>query len=332
MTSILDRWNNLHIPPENIQGFELETGSGLWLAVDSTGRRCVVLCDNTTTTIGTVLFETKGVSASIEELQMSHGPAAKWIVVVCRDSRYWEPFLAFAESLQEELDTRSQDHVALTLRVLRTWRWLWTSDTAELTEDRALGLIGELWFLLRWAGISESLDTWLGPEGNLHDFAGKGVSVEVKTSRSTALKGPVHQIASLQQLTPLENGSLYLFSLVISADEAAGNSLGKLVTTGLNILQDDPSRQDQFLQKLAQAGWVSYFNHQPGFSFRIVSEQLYKIDDTFPALTLKSFSNGIPDTVTSVNYALDMSGCTNNLVASSVESGKIYVKDLIRVD
>ncbi|MCO4273836.1 PD-(D/E)XK motif protein [Pseudarthrobacter sp. HLT3-5] len=332
MTDVDERWGQLLVPTDAHQGFELDPGTGIWLSLDSEGRRCVLLRNDTTRPNGDVFFETKGVEASIEELQLTGHPTSSFIVVACRDYRFWEPFLAFAESIREERSQTSEDNVGLTLRVLRKWQWLWKVNPSDLNADSALGLIGELWFLIRWADISRSLEAWCGPTGNVHDFVGQGVSVEVKTSRSSAIRGPVHRINSLQQLAPLENGALYLFSLVITPDNAAGNTLGKLVSIGLDKLERDPARQDLFLSKLSQIGWAAAVSKEFDFPFRIVSEQLYHVNASFPALSLASFPNGLPSAVTAVGYTLDMSECTEWRVAASAEEGRSLLEGLTSVD
>jgi hypothetical protein len=332
MTDLEERWSQLLIPADAHQGFEVDPGAGVWLSLDGEGRRCVLLRNDTTRPTGEVFFETKGVSASIEDLQLTGHPVSSFVVVACRDHRYWEPFLAFAESIREERQETSEDNVALTLRVLRTWQWLWKVDPSDLTRDTALGLIGELWFLIRWADISRSLEAWCGPLKKVHDFAGHGVSVEVKTSQSTAMKGPVHRISSLQQLAPLEYGNLYLFSLVVAPDNAAGNTLSNLVTIGLDKLNRDPYRREEFLRKLSLVGWGASLNKEFDFPFRIVSEQLYLVNESFPALNPASFPNGIPPAVTGIGYSLDLSSCAEWVVSKTAEDGRSLLEGLNVVD
>jgi hypothetical protein len=328
MNDLDERWSRLQVPSAALHGFELKPGSGVWLSLDKEGRRCVLLRNDSDKPSGTLLFETKGVAASIEVLELADHLTSPWIVVVCRDYRYWEPFLAFADSLHEEMKGKQEDNVSLTLRVLRTWRWLWATDPDGLTRESAVGLVGELWFLIRWAGIGGALDAWCGPEGSLHDFVGHEVSVEVKASQSAAVNGPTHRITGLQQLTPLRTGKLYLFSVVIAPDNTAGNTLSKLVDIGLAALQNDPARREQFLQKLSSVGWAAPLSKQFDLPFRVVSEQLYEVGDTFPALTLGSFPNGMPAAVTAVSYALDMSHCQDWRVAQSAEEGRMYLEGL----
>ena len=328
MNDAEEQWGSLQVPTAALHGFQADSESGIWLSLNNEGHRCVLLRNDTSKPSGTLLFETKGVVASIEDLEVADQPVNPWIVIVCRDQRYWEPFSAFADSLHEEMTGKGEDNVSLTLRVLRTWRWLWATDPEVLTRESALGLIGELWFLIRWAGITGTLDTWSGPEGSLHDFVGHEVSVEVKASQSTTLNGPTHRIGGIQQLTPLETGSLYLFSIVIAPDNSAGNTLSKLVNIGLAALHNDPARREQFLQKLSKVGWATSLSKQFDLPFRVVSEELYKVTATFPALTRASFPDRIPGAVTAVSYALDMSFCQDWRVAGSAEEGRKYLKGL----
>lgn len=318
-------WSSIETPTAALQGTEVRPGCGVWLSVDSGGQRCVLLENDTTKAVKTSLFETKGVSASVEDLAIADKPVSSWIVVVCRDSRYWEPFLAFAKSLDQELAGKNEDNVTIVLRVLQRWRWLWSVDPTRLTHEMVIGLVGELWFLLRWAGISKALSSWTGPEGHLHDFAGGGLAVEVKTAQSSGLKGPVHKISNLQQLATPANGKLYLFSLTVAPDQSAGNSLSKLVDVGLKALENDPYQQDLFRKKLANAGLAGPVTKEHDFSFRVLSEQIFDIDATFPALTESSFKNGIPPAVTAVSYELDLSACSDwQLSVTSAERETLF--------
>lgn len=332
LTDIEERWKQLLVPTDAHQGFEIDPASGVWLSLDSEGRRCVLLRNDTSRPKGSIFFETKGVVAFVDDLQLAEQSTSSFIVVACRDYRYWEPFLAFAESVREERRESSEDNVALTLRVLRTWQWLWKMDPSNLSREAAIGLIGELWFLIRWADIQRSLETWCGPEGNVHDFVGCGVSIEVKTSQSSSTRSPVHRISSLQQLTPPQNGSLYLFSIVIAPDKTAGNTLSKLVAIGLDKLDGEPYRREMFLEKLSQVGWAAPLSKQFDFSFRVVSEQLHRVDESFPALTASSFINEIPSEVTGISYSLDLSACAEWRVAASAEEGQSFLEGLILVD
>lgn len=332
MSDLERRWGGLPIPAAALHGFELHEGSGIWLSLNSDGCRCILLRNDTVKPSGTALFETKGVTASIEELQVAASPVTSWIVVLCRDSKYWEPFQAFAESLHDELTKKTTDNVAITMKVLRTWRWLWEADQSSLTKDGALGLIGELWFLLRWAGISEALPTWLGPEGSLHDFVGQGVVVEVKASQSPNRKGPTHKISSLQQLTPVEGKTLYLFSLSIVPDPGAGNSLNRLVQLGMDALADDLHQQEVFRSKLSRVGWVNSKTNELDFPFRVSAEQLYVVDASFPSLREESFVDGIPFAVGTITYDLDLSVCSDWRLATAAEEGNRLLGGLVPSD
>jgi hypothetical protein len=328
MNDVETQWSNLRVPTAALHGFQIRSDSGIWLSLNNEGHRCVLVRNDTSKPAGTVLFETKGVAASIEDLELADNPASPWILVVCRDQRYWEPFSAFADALHEEIRGNREDNVSLTLRVLRTWKWLWTTDPEMLTHESAVGLIGELWFLIRWAGITRALDAWSGPEGSIHDFAGHEVSVEVKATQSAALSGPTHHIGSIHQLMPPETGSLYLFSMVITPDNSAGNSLKRLVDIGLASLHDDPARREQFLRKLSKIGWASSLSKQFDFPFRVLREQLYEVNASFPALTQASFPNGLPSAVSAVTYSLDMTSCDAWSVAQTAEEGRRYVEGL----
>jgi hypothetical protein len=155
------------------------------------------------------------------------------------------------------------------------------------------------------------------------------VSVEVKASQSSALRGPIHRISNLKQLAVPAQAKLYLFSFVVTPDPSAGNTLSKLVEIGLQALDNDPYQRDVFLQKLSQVGWASPISKELDFPFRVVSEHLYEINDSFPALTEGSFLDGIPAAVSAISYDLDVSACQAWRVAVTPSEGKKLLVGLI---
>ena len=105
-----------------------------------------------------------------------------------------------------------------------------------------VGLFGELWFLVQWAGPSAgSVQAWEASDGARHDFQWPQYSVEVKaTSRS----GPiVHSIQISNSWRTLRTGDLYLYSLRVARDALAANTVTSLVRSLVNAGTDQSSRR-----------------------------------------------------------------------------------------
>ncbi|MBO9712473.1 PD-(D/E)XK motif protein [Sphingomonas sp.] len=134
-------------------------------------------------------------------------------------------------------------------------RWQALLDTAALlTEERRLGLLGELWFLARLMEVrgSEALAAWTGPLGQSHDFRWGPTEFEVK---ATAAARRVHMINGLRQLEPSQDCSLFLVSLRFVAAGAGGETLPEAVDRIAASLESDA--RDRFLRTLETIGYRS---------------------------------------------------------------------------
>jgi len=205
------------------------------------------------------------------------------------------------------------------VRCLERWRSFWAVDQTALSREQALGLFGELWFLYRWMGPVSltSLSRWQGPLGARHDFQWPAASVEIKTSASHTGASPVHFVGGLDQLDNPETGQLYLFSLHAADDNLAANSLPVLVERISSDTASNPEASSMFWERLAKAGYNPAESGRYGRPLRILSEELYLIDDSFPRLTRATFQEGLPSAIGDVSYHLSMNACAQWRVASA---------------
>ena len=202
---------------------------------------------------------------------------------------------------------------------LNAWRWFWGAEPAHLSATDAVGLFGELWFLIQWAGVSAgSVRAWHASDGARHDFQWPRYSAEVKaTSRS----GPiVHTIQSLEQLEDAENGTLYLYSLRVARDALASNTVSSLAEIAVNAVSDQPEIRGDLLRKLARRGYTPVERDQAVIPYRVIEQGLYHVTEGFPRLTRGSFSGGLPPGIGQVSYQLQMASCHEWLIGTSADS------------
>ena len=159
-------------------------------------------------------------------------------------------------------------------------------------------------------------------EAARHDFQWPIASVEVKTTASRAAGDPIHQIASLDQLADPEQGQLYLFSLQLCDDALAVNTLHTLVKGITASLQNDFAALSALNEKLAARGYTPADRQAASRSLRVIGERLYRVGEGFPRLVRATFQpTGLPSGVVDVGYAIDLSACSQWLVATSPADG-----------
>lgn len=254
---------------------------------------------------------TRGLEVTTDDLRIGDAPVRRYIRLACQNPSHHATFAALCSSIISGVLRDPADPKAAVVRCLDRWRSFWMVDQAGLTREQALGLFGELWFLYRWSGPLSvaTIDRWQGPLGARHDFQWPVASIESKASASAAGAGPTHFIASLEQLEDAEAGQLYLFSLHVAEDRLAANSLPLLVERITAGLTSDGDALSLFSDRLARAGYNPADAGRYARPFRVLSEELYRVDGAFPRLTRGSFSGGLPSGIGEVSYSLSMDVC-----------------------
>jgi hypothetical protein len=210
--------------------------------------------------------------------------------------------------------------VSAVVAALDRWQWFWGVEADRLSEQDALGLFAELWFLHRWeGGGGAAVDAWTASAGSRHDFQWTARSVEVKATGRRADGAVVHRIQHLDQLADPEQGTLFLFSVRVVRDELARNTLPDLVDRVTDGLRGDGPAKELFARKLGERGYSPAFRRLHETPYRILGEHMYSVRPGFPRLTLDSFASGLPEGIGDVSYVLDMAACGEWLVATRPE-------------
>jgi hypothetical protein len=305
------RWRELPVPASMMQleAREVAAGSGVWVARDHSNRQHLLVRVPDGVTLD--VTGTHGLSVSVARHRIPDQADAAYIDLVCLDEAVAATFAAVAADIAEEAVQADPDaRRSQVITALNEWRWFWGVDPTRLSATDAIGLFGELWFFIRWAGVSaDSVQAWDASNGARHDFQWAAYSVEVKaTSRSGAV---VHTIQHLEQLDDAETGDLYLYSLRVARDALSANTLNSLVEVAAAALSGQPEARAELLTKLGQRGYTPVGRDQSAVPYRVVEEGLYRVTDEFPRLIRASFPGGLPNGITSVSYQLDMNACTD---------------------
>jgi hypothetical protein len=317
----LDRaWQSLATPDDahHLEAAPISADDA-WVAIDHEGQRHLLLrVPDGTEAPPTV---TRGLRVTVARHQVKGGEPADYLDLVCLSDELAVTFTAVAADIGAEAGTaRPELRVGAVVSALARWQWFWGVESDRLSEQDALGLFAELWFLHRWeGGGGAAVDAWTASTGSRHDFQWPERSVEVKAIGRRADGAVVHRIQHLDQLADPEQGDLYLFSLRVVRDELAHNTLPGIVDRVIESLQDDAPAKEDFARKLGQRGYSPAFRRHHETPYRILGEHMYSVGPGFPRLTLGSFPSGLPAGIGNVSYVLDMAACDNWLVATLPE-------------
>lgn len=216
-------------------------------------------------------------------------------------------FGELCEDVVSELDGMEKKPIKALYQVVDRWRLLFERAAGVLSDEAAAGLFGELTVLERLlAHDPSSHRSWRGPLKASHDFVGSLRDIEVKTTTQPETR--IIAVHGLEQLDVVSDRSLLLawFRLQDSSLPGSGSSLLDLTRAVLALADDEPA----VIALLGEAGYV------PGAvaandrrRYEIADERWYDVDTQFPRLTRGVLdAGGVPETVTSVNYSIDLTG------------------------
>lgn len=192
---------------------------------------------------------------------------------------------------------------------LAHWRALLQTSTL-LSDEKQLGLAGELWLLerlIRHFG-SAGLNAWVGPGRQSHDFRLGSTEFEVKATTGARR---LHMINGLHQLTSTIDANLYLVSLRFSDAGSGGETLGETVGRITSLVT--PDDRQRLGEKLTAAGFhranAIHYSRRRRLADR---PRLIPVTGGVPRLTADALaalpasfaSNGISD----VTYRIDVEG------------------------
>lgn len=318
MTDTEAVWNQLQVPGDlSYSARPHPTEQRLWLAVDNQDHRHLLISVGSGAP-GHTLLRVRGLSAVVTTLAVAGSAATLWVDVHCEEPTFNGTFATVLDDLVEALEG-SSDTLATVEEALLARRWFWGTGR-RLSDEAALGLFGELWFLDRWIEGAD-VRVWHGPAGHRHDFAVAELSVEVKASAVRRDGANHHRITHLDQLADPASGRLLLFSLQVVRDPNAGNSLPRLIQRVESRYAKSAVQSQMLRQRLSQAGWSNPQAHDLATTYRVTTEELYLVEGAFPRLTRASFPGGPPTGVDEITYSLDLAACADWRIATSPQEG-----------
>jgi hypothetical protein len=243
-----------------------------------------------------------------------HGPSGRALYI---DLVLAAPALAkvFAELCQQILSriSNGRNPVESVSSTIGDFRALLADPASQVVTDASVaGLIGELLFLRKITRVdNQSVESWVGPMGQRHDFRTRLGAVEVKTSlRKAATHIHVHGI---EQLTPPSDAALWLAHFRIERTSSGRLSVAALYDDVVSMGGDGKL----LASRLVSIGCLD--PHSPawnGSAYELESFELYEVQDGFPKLDESSFANSaLPAGVSDLIYQVDLSTASDFLLS-----------------
>lgn len=254
----------------------------------------------------------KGIEIKNVEAEINGGTKRSWLAILCRDDSrdFQEPFLGLALEILNLIDKAEslESPVPLISATLNRWHLFWSHLSGEVKEEWIKGLWGELYlldFLIANYGVS-SVICWMGPEGLDHDFQNAGTAIEVKTTERLPFSLKVN---SINQLDNSLFKNLFLAVCLVMNDDR-GYSITELSKRITVKLSHDLDALEIFWRKMATVGYRPFHEEKYNqYLYRLIDNIVwYRIDDSFPKITSKSFSNELDRRLGDVKYRVDLSG------------------------
>lgn len=322
MTLADDLWSGLE-PPEGNDRFRARRPGDLpeavpaRVALDHQGRRHLLI-EVPSGTANVPRPRTRGLQVTLESLQTADGAVADHLDLACTEPAAATQFASVAAEVLAELAGDPGAPRETVARVLERWSWFWGVPSQGLSGEEVIGLFAELWFLERWIGpvTVDRLRAWTGPGGDRHDFKWPKISVEVKATRAPGQGTSSHRIANLDQLDDPEFGDLRLFSLRVTPDPIATHTLPGIVDRINGALTGDLQAVALWNERLGRAGYSPAHAERYREGFRIVAQELYRVDENFPRLIRSTFAAGVPIGVDDISYTVNLAACADHRLAA----------------
>ncbi|HYF87129.1 PD-(D/E)XK motif protein [Azospirillum sp.] len=230
-------------------------------------------------------------------------------------------FSPFCREVADAIVVECREPWAAVAATVRNWQSAWRPLRPAMDKTVQVGLFGEL-LVLRSLMIPvlgpAAVDQWSGPDSERHDFVGRRLHLEVKTTR----KGrPEHEISRLDQLRVPEGRQLLFVSVQLEQSAGGGETLATQLDSTVGVLRADAAALDTFMMKMVDMGWSEEMrNSGELLRFFVRGASVYAVDNDFPRLP-DDFAP--PSGVVSVKYTIDLA----NLPELDFDEATALVRD-----
>jgi hypothetical protein len=234
--------------------------------------------------------------------------------VMMADEDAVDVFGIFASDLASALSvagTTMEARMSLLMGKIALWKRFFKKNTAPLSEEEVRGLIGEIEILSRMItayGVDAALETWKGPDGELHDFRYDAFRIEVKTWFNES--APRIFISDPSQIVIDAAWPVFIAAVQLAKDDVAGLTLPERIAT---VLKGMTAPQKSIIEVLlADVGYLSVHAELYSKRYTVADSVFYHIRDDFPLIDPTTLPGG----VTNLKYALEL-GALSPFISSS---------------
>ena len=216
-------------------------------------------------------------------------------------------FGAFLDELLKSIEEGKGLLLEEIKNLLEKWKNMLSLDTEKLMSLASIiGLFGELLlldYLVNGKKIA-TLDNWVGPNGNRHDFEFLQNSIEVKST--TVKNGNDIHLNGVTQLESYPGKTVTILRIKLEI-EPNGVSLPQLIK---KIMQANSINLERFQEKLLKVGYQSdKEDHYRKLCFQPIEFQIIPVDSKFPRITAKSLLDIDPAArIKDVEYVVNVTG------------------------
>ena len=325
MTDRNDPWKDIQPPDQTAEAsarrVDLSLPWGLFWAVDADRNCLLILRHGKENRKSSRLPNLRGLRIDVHPLDEE----TDHLIIRLVDREQREIFHRLCLDIIEATSLAATEQQAIQYFLTRTWRWhrlLMGAPDGRLSDEEQKGLIGELGVLERHLmpalGLSEAIQSWVGPLGEPKDFEIGQICIEAKARRGTAT--PHVMISSEHQLDLSGVGILFLHVTEVTA--AAEGMSDTVTITDIagrlrsEIMSHDPAAFDLFDERLVAAGFewdVDYSDKR----WWIGPAHVFEVREGFPSITSSMILGGIDK----VRYRLSLKDC---------ESFRVDARDLTK--
>lgn len=230
-----------------------------------------------------------------------------WLALTRNPSGSLDLFLSMVCDVAGALDDAKQMDPQTLLRLfigrVRAWQEFMRKGMQALSQEKEIGLFGEIAFLLALLDegleLSSATDAWVGPRDAEQDFELGTGAIEVKTT--IASTGFPARIGSLAQLEDSVRQPLYVAGLRLT-QLAGGLSLTDIVCVARERVRSSQQASSKLGSLLLDAGYFD--SHAPQYTrrFELISTRILLVDGAFPKLTRGT----VPGEILAATYTIDL--------------------------
>jgi hypothetical protein len=216
-------------------------------------------------------------------------------------------FGAFLDELLKSIEDGKESVVENIKNLLEKWKNMLSLDTEKVMSLKSvIGLFGELLILDYLVNVKKiaTLDNWVGPNGNRHDFEFLQHSIEVKST--TVKNGNEIHVSGVTQLEPYPGKTVAILRIKLEI-EPNGVSLPQLIE---KIAAGNSISLGKLTEKLLKVGYQSdKEHHYKDLCFQAIEFQVIPVDSKFPRITANSLLDiDRGARIKDVEYVINVSG------------------------